>query len=301
MVLPRIELRCGWSRTGWAICSGADRSEVLEPRDVVLNERRQATRTGHGLAPMAMLAAIYPPTIRITGLPSGRSPITRRRWEEVRQFFATYYHRPMRRRHRRRRTPTTRARWSALLREIAPAASQRSAAPPNRCCAVKRGQDRIGSSRRYPAWITPSMFAADDANRSADIANGKTSRLYRRLVRDARRHRWSAAQNSREAGGFVQVAATAARPYAGRARTGHRRRNQETGGRRSDQRRSNGARPGRSAVITASRRSADSAASPISSTPGNVFQGPGFFSATGALPRRQRGALREAVRRYLAN
>jgi zinc protease len=58
------------------------------------------------------------------------------------------------------------------------------------------------------------MFADGDADLdlAADIlANGKTSRLYRRLVYDERiATDVSAAQNSREVGGFCQVAATAA-------------------------------------------------------------------------------------------
>jgi zinc protease len=75
-------------------------------------------------------------------------------------------------------------------------------------------EDRVELPRLYLAWITPAMFAADDAelDLAADIlANGKTSRLYRRLVYEMRAATdVSAAQNSREAGGFVQVAATAA-------------------------------------------------------------------------------------------
>ena len=58
------------------------------------------------------------------------------------------------------------------------------------------------------------MFADGDADLdlAVDIlANGKTSRLYQRLVFDQRiATDVSAAQNSREIGGFVQVAATAA-------------------------------------------------------------------------------------------
>jgi zinc protease len=58
------------------------------------------------------------------------------------------------------------------------------------------------------------MFAAGDADLdlAADLlANGKTSRLYRRLVFEERiATDVSAAQNSREVAGFVQVAATAA-------------------------------------------------------------------------------------------
>ena len=57
------------------------------------------------------------------------------------------------------------------------------------------------------------MFAEGDAelDLAADIlANGKTSRLYRRLVFEERLATdVSAAQNSREIGGFLQVGATA--------------------------------------------------------------------------------------------
>jgi zinc protease len=68
--------------------------------------------------------------------------------------------------------------------------------------------------RVYMAWLTVPMFAEGDADLdlAADIlANGKTSRLYRRLVFEERvATDVSAAQNSREISGFLQVAATAA-------------------------------------------------------------------------------------------
>ena len=58
------------------------------------------------------------------------------------------------------------------------------------------------------------MFAAGDADLdlAADVlANGKTSRLYRRLVFEERiATDVSASQNSREIAGFLQIAATAA-------------------------------------------------------------------------------------------
>ena len=84
-------------------------------------------------------------------------------------------------------------------------------------------EDRVELPRLYLAWLTPAMFAAGDAelDLAADmLANGKTSRLYRRLVFDERiATDVSASQNSREIGGFVQIAATAAPgPHAGRAR-----------------------------------------------------------------------------------
>ncbi len=75
-------------------------------------------------------------------------------------------------------------------------------------------EDRVELPRLYIAWVTRAMFAEDDAelDLAADIlANGKTSRLYRRLVYEMRAATdVSAAQNSREVGGFLQMAATAA-------------------------------------------------------------------------------------------
>ena len=64
------------------------------------------------------------------------------------------------------------------------------------------------------AWLAPAMFSPADAelDLAADLlANGKTSRLYRRLVFDARiAIDVSASQNSREIGGFLQITSTAA-------------------------------------------------------------------------------------------
>ena len=132
-------------------------------------------------------------------------------------------------------------------------------------------EDRVELPRLYLAWITPAMFAADDAelDLAADIlANGKTSRLYRRLVYDQRiATDVSAAQNSRESGGFVQMAATAAPGHTlAELERGHRRGDRAAGGRRArPTRRSSaaGCRPKRSSSSVC-RRSADSAASRIS-------------------------------------
>jgi zinc protease len=77
-----------------------------------------------------------------------------------------------------------------------------------------RLEDRVELPRVYISWLTPAMFARDDAelDLTADLlANGKTSRLYKRLVFDERiATDVSASQNSREMGGFLQLAATAA-------------------------------------------------------------------------------------------
>jgi zinc protease len=75
-------------------------------------------------------------------------------------------------------------------------------------------EDRVELPRLYLAWLTPPMFEPGDAelDLATDLlANGKTSRLYRRLVYDERiATDVSASQNSREIAGFVQLAATAA-------------------------------------------------------------------------------------------
>ena len=75
-------------------------------------------------------------------------------------------------------------------------------------------EDRVELPRLYMAWLSPAMFAEGDADLdlAADmLANGKTSRLYRRLVFEERiATDVSASQNSREIGGYLQLAATAA-------------------------------------------------------------------------------------------
>jgi zinc protease len=66
-------------------------------------------------------------------------------------------------------------------------------------------EDRVEVPRLYLAWLTPAMFAEGDADLDLAtdlLANGKTSRLFRRLVFDERiATDVSAAQNSREIAG----------------------------------------------------------------------------------------------------
>jgi zinc protease len=75
-------------------------------------------------------------------------------------------------------------------------------------------EDRVELPRLYLAWHSPALFATDDAELDlvADLlSSGKTSRLYRTLVYEQRiATEIAASQNSREAGGFFQIAATAA-------------------------------------------------------------------------------------------
>jgi zinc protease len=75
-------------------------------------------------------------------------------------------------------------------------------------------EDRVELPRIYLAWHSPALFADGDAELDlvADLlATDKTSRLYRALVYEQRiATEVAASQNSREAGSFFQVVATAA-------------------------------------------------------------------------------------------
>ncbi|MBM3772902.1 MAG: insulinase family protein [Acidimicrobiia bacterium] len=194
-------------------------------RDVVLNERRQNYENRpYGLAPMVMLGALYPPDHPYHWTTIGEIDDLRRvRLDDVRAFFARYYH------------PANAS--LALAGNIAadqaltlarayfediPAGPSVAPVRPDPVTLVDEQrlyhEDRVELPRLYIAWHTPAMFAEGDADLdlAADVlANGKTSRLYQRLVFERRiATDVSAAQNSREVGGFVQIAATAAPGHA---------------------------------------------------------------------------------------
>src|SRR5205823_4956627 len=75
-------------------------------------------------------------------------------------------------------------------------------------------EDRVELPRLYMAWHSPALFSEGDAELDLVgdlLANGKTSRLYRALVYEQRiATEVAASQNSREAGSFFQIVATAA-------------------------------------------------------------------------------------------
>ena len=194
-------------------------------RDVVLNERRQNYENRpYGLAPMAMLASLYPPDHPYHWTTIGEiADLHDARIEDVREFFSTYYH------------PGNAS--LALAGDIdpdealakareyfgdLPTGPRRGAvAPPEPTLAQDERlmlEDRIELPRLYISWLSTPMFAQGDAelDLAADIlANGKTSRLYRRLVFEERLATdVSASQNSREISGFLQVAATATPGHA---------------------------------------------------------------------------------------
>jgi zinc protease len=189
-------------------------------RDVVLNERRQNYENRpYGLAVMALLGSLFPadhpyhwPTIgEIADLQAVQL-------DEVHAFFRQFYH------------P---ANASLALAgdfdsdealaladqyfgsiEPGPRATRVDAAAVLSANERVYIEDRVELPRLYLAWLTPAMFADGDADLDLAtdlLANGKTSRLYKRLVFDERiATDVSATQNSREIAGFAQLTATAA-------------------------------------------------------------------------------------------
>ena len=193
-------------------------------RDVVLNERRQNYENRpYGLAGMAMLASLFPPAHPYHWATIGEiADLHAARLDDVHAFFRRYYH------------PANAS--ISLAGDIDPEQALALVAayfePIDAGDGVARVavdaalrgetrillEDRVELPRLYISWLTPAMFAEGDADLdlAADLlANGKTSRLYRRLVFDERiATDVSASQNSREVGGFMQITATAAPGHA---------------------------------------------------------------------------------------
>jgi zinc protease len=194
-------------------------AKFANQRDVVLNERRENYENRpYGLASMALLAALHPPEHPYHWTTIGEiADLHNARLDDVRQFFSTYYH------------PANVS--LALAGDINPeraldlARSYFEEIPRGpRVTRVEAGtrplvdgrlllEDRVELPRLYIAWLSPAMFGEDDAelDLAADIlANGKTSRLYKRLVFEERLATdVSASQSSREMSGYFQMAATA--------------------------------------------------------------------------------------------
>jgi zinc protease len=189
-------------------------------RDVVLNERRQNYENRpYGLASMALLAALFPPDHPYHWATIGEiADLQAVKLDEVHAFFRRYYH------------PGNASLAIAgdidvvhtldLVTEYFGELPAGDRVDPVRASAALGGdtriylEDRVELPRLYMAWITPAMFADGDADLDLAtdlLANGKTSRLYRRLVFEERiATDVSAAQNSREIAGFAQMTATAA-------------------------------------------------------------------------------------------
>ena len=199
-------------------------AKFANQRDVVLNERRQNYENRpYGLAPMAMLSALFPADHPYHWTTIGEvADLEATKLDEVHAFFQRYYH------------PANAS--IAIAGDVVPDEALRlvdryfgdippgEAVTPVQAHAELTGdtrimfEDRVELPRLYVAWLTPAMFAPDDAELDLAndlLANGKTSRLYKRLVFDERiATDVSASQNSREMAGYTQIAATAAPGHA---------------------------------------------------------------------------------------
>jgi zinc protease len=210
-------------RMGYLLPALTD-AKFSNQRDVVLNERRQNYENRpYGLAPMALLAALFPPDHPYHWTTIGEiADLNAVRLDEVHAFFRRYYH------------PANASialagdidpdDTLALVRAYFEDIDGGEPVLPVQAAAALAGdvrlffEDRVELPRLYVAWLTPAMFADGDADLDLGtdlLANGKTSRLYRRLVFEERiATDVSAAQNSREIAGYAQITATAAPGHA---------------------------------------------------------------------------------------
>jgi len=189
-------------------------------RDVVKNERRQSYENRpYGMADLELDAMLWPeghpyhwPTIGYM------EDLTAASHDDVVKFFQTYY------------APNNASlviagdidldaaqafveKWfSGIPRgaEVSPIAP-----PPARLTDVERRTlfDRVRLPRLYLSWLTPERFAPGDAALdvvAAVLANGKNSRLYKRLVYDTQMAQdVTAFQGSNALGSAFRIVATA--------------------------------------------------------------------------------------------
>jgi len=189
-------------------------------RDVVKNERRQSYENRpYGMASLALEEMLWPvghpyswPTI------GHMEDLTAASHDDVVEFFSTYY------------APNNAslvvagdidlARTQALVEkwfnEIPRGPEVMPVAPPAaRLVGVERRTltDRVRLPRVYLAWLTPRRFAPGDAALdvlAAVLADGKNSRLYKRLVYDTQMAQDVAAyQDAGALGSSFRIVATA--------------------------------------------------------------------------------------------
>ena len=215
----RLALWMEADRMGWLL-PALTQARLDTQRGVVLNERRQSYENRpYGLASFTLMSAMFPPSHPYhwptIGEPADLEAAT---LEDVQAFFARYYH------------PGNASlviagdvETRAVLREVEelyggipagepvlPVETPEAASAPRRLVM----EDRVELARLYLAWPSPPLFGADDAELdlvSDLLANGRTSRLYSRLIHERRvAVELAAGQTSRELGGTFQIIASAA-------------------------------------------------------------------------------------------
>jgi zinc protease len=195
-------------------------AKFANQRDVVLNERRQNYENRpYGLASMAILAALFPPDHPYHWSTIGEiADLHEATLDEAHAFYRRFYH-PANSSLTVAGDIDSEATLGLIEAYFGGIPSGPRAEAVVASAALAKDvrlllEDRVELPRLHLAWLSPPMFAPLDAelDLAADVlANGKTSRLYRRLVFETRvATDVSAAQNSREIGGFLQITATAA-------------------------------------------------------------------------------------------
>jgi zinc protease len=215
----RLALWMEADRMGWLLPALTPENFETQ-RGVVINERRQNYENKpYGLAQFTLARALYPeghpyswPTIGET------ADLIAASIDDVRGFFARYYHPANASLVIAGDMAASKAFDAAqeLFGEIPTGAAVGPVLAPS---VEARAQevvmhDRVDLARLYMAWPAPALFADGDAelDLAADLlANGRTSRLYRRLVHDRRvATELAASQSSRELVSTFQIVATAA-------------------------------------------------------------------------------------------
>ncbi len=196
-------------------------------REVVLNERRQQYENRpYGMAPMVLMAGLFPPGHPYHGTTIGEpADLRATTLEEVHAFFRAYYHPG-----NVSLTVAGDVETGEALARVRRYFEEIPAGPPIPPVVVGAEhvrlnaaepdgvrlllEDRVELPRLYLAWRTPRLFADGDAGMDVLaelLTGGKTSRLYRTLVHDRRiATDVSAAQGSRELAGWFCITATAA-------------------------------------------------------------------------------------------
>jgi zinc protease len=189
-------------------------------RDVVLNERRQNYENRpYGLALMAIVASLFPSDHPYNWMTIGSADdIKAMEFEDVRDFFRTYYHPANASLVLAGDIATDRA-FELADRYFGDIPAGVKPAPVTATASLDGErrlllEDRVERPRLYVAWLTPAMYQPGDAELDLCgdlLANGKTARLYRTLVYERRvALDVSAAQQSREIAGYFVLAVTAA-------------------------------------------------------------------------------------------
>jgi len=197
-----------------------DLAELANQQDVVRNERRQSVENEpYGLAEEAVVHALFPEGHPYRANVMGsHQDIQAAKLDDVKQFFKQYY------------VPNNaslaivgdfdKAPTKALVEKYFGSLKRGAAVPPitvttppitsERREVVK---ERVELPRVYMSWLTPAYFKPGDADAdmtAALLGEGKSSRLYKRLVYEKQiAQDVSASQQSLRLGSIFQIQVTA--------------------------------------------------------------------------------------------